>query len=124
MNLSMEKKNDWEETLKSYNLIKEGETIEEHTKGDYYTFFEQKRGNYFFTKDAVIFVSGYGVNNVVMPYKNMKEMKKCFVGPFIPTGIKLSVVDEKGKIKKHKLSVMKRGNWMEYIAKRAGLPLQ
>ena len=88
------------------------------------TFFEQKRGNYFFTKDAVIFVSGYGVNNVVMPYKNMKEMKKCFVGPFIPTGIKLSVVDEKGKIKKHKLSVMKRGNWMEYIAKRAGLPLQ
>lgn len=121
MNLSMAKKKEWEDLLKEYDLIKEGESIEEHTAGDYYTLLDQKRGNYFFTQEAVIFVSGYGFNNVVMPYKDIKEMKKCFVGPFIPTGIKLSVINEKGKLKKHKLSVLKRASWMEYIAKRAGI---
>lgn len=40
-------------------------------------------------------MSGFGVTTVVLPYRNVKEIKKCFVGPFIPTGVKVTVFDEK-----------------------------
>ena len=51
-------------------------------------------------------------------------MKKCFVGPFIPTGIKLTVFDQqKGKNKKHKLSILGRKQWISYITEKTGVDL-
>ncbi len=34
---------------------------------------------------------------------------------FIPTGIKLTVFDEKNKNKNYKLSLLKRDKWIKYI---------
>ena len=49
-----------------------------------------------------------------------KGMKKCNVAFFIPTGISITGYDEiKGKDVKHKLSFMKRQNWIDYIAQKA-----
>jgi len=112
----------WEETLRELELLGAEESIEEHTAGDYWPFTGQVRGNYFFTKDKMIFVSGFGLENFVIPYKNIKEIKKCMISLFIPTGIKITALDEeKGKDKKYKCSVMKRNNWIEYLAQKSGV---
>ncbi|MDE5777178.1 MAG: hypothetical protein K2I10_01505 [Lachnospiraceae bacterium] len=123
MGLSEKDKNEWEKVLREGDLMKEGDSIVESVKGDYY-YLGQNRGTYFFTNEAVIFVSGFGGTSAVLPYKNIKEIKKCFVGPFIPTGIKVTVFDEeKGKEKKHKLSLLSRQQWMDYLSNKSGVAL-
>lgn len=69
----------------------------------------------------MIFISGWGLEKIVIPYSKIKAMKKCFVGPFIPTGIKITALDESGKEKKYKFSVMKRNNWIEYLSGKSGV---
>ena len=121
MSLSEKEKQEWEDALRETELLKEGDSIVEYVKGDYWSF-GQNRGRYFFTNESLIFISGFGGTTAVMPYRNIKEIKKCFVGPFIPTGVKLTVFDEKkGKNKKHKLSLMGRKKWMEYLSKQSGV---
>ena len=99
MGLSEKDKNEWEKVLREGDLMKEGDSIVESVKGDYY-YLGQNRGTYFFTNEAVIFVSGFGGTSAVLPYKNIKEIKKCFVGPFIPTGIKKEKLQKKKKLTK------------------------
>ena len=112
----------WEETLRELELLGAEESIEEHTAGDHWPFTGQVRGNYFFTKEKMIFVSGFGLENFVIPYKNIKEIKKCMISLFIPTGIKITIFDEeKGKDKKYKCSVMKRNNWIDYLSQKSGV---
>lgn len=121
MALTQDKKQGWEETLRTLELIGADESIEEHTKGDRWTFASQISGNFFFTAEKIIFVSGFGGDQVAIPYSNIKAMKKCFVGPFIPTGIKITALNEKGKEKKYKFSVLKRNNWIEHISGKSGV---
>lgn len=47
MSLDEKDKNEWEQTLKEMNLLKEGDSIVEEVKGDYYSF-GQNRGRYFY----------------------------------------------------------------------------
>lgn len=123
MNLSEKDKKEWEELLMERELMNEGDSIVEYVKGDYYSF-GQNRGRYFFTNESLIFISGLGGTVAVLPYRNIKEIKKCLVGPFIPTGVKVTVFDEeKGKNKKHKLSLLGRKKWMEYLSQQSGVAL-
>lgn len=123
MNLSEKDKKEWEDLLREREVMKEGDAIVEYVKGDYYSL-GQNRGRYFFTNESLIFVGGFGVTIAVLPYRNIKEIKKCFVGPFIPTGVRVTVFDEKkGKNKKHKLSLLGRKKWMEYLSKQSGVAL-
>ncbi len=122
MALNEQAREKWENTLRELELITESETISDHTAGDYWWFNSQTRGNLFFMEDRMIFVSGWGVEKITIPYKNIRGMKKCFVGLFIPTGIKLTVYDdEKLKDKTYKFSVLKRKNWMEYLSNKSGV---
>lgn len=113
-----------EKKLKELKLMDENDTIQKQVQGDYYSF-GQNRGTYYFTEKAIIFFSGMaGSVTAVIPYEDVKEMKKCFVGPFIPTGIKLTVFDQqKGKNKKHKLSILGRKQWISYITEKTGVDL-
>lgn len=123
MNLSEKDKKEWEDALRETELLKEDDSIVECVKGDYWSF-GQNRGRFFFTNELLIFISGFGGTTAVLPYRNIKEIKKCFVGPFIPTGVKVTVYDEqKGKNKKHKLSLLGRKKWMEYLSKQSGVAL-
>lgn len=123
MSVNAKEKNEWEKALREMELLKEGDSIVEIVKGDYYSL-GQNRGSYFFTNESLIFVSGFGATTAVLPYRNVKEIKKCFVGPFIPTGVKVTVFDEKkGKDKKHKLSLLGRKKWMDYLSKQTGVAL-
>ena len=97
------------------------ESIERHTAGDYWWFNTQKRGNFFFTKEKMIFISGFGMEKFAIKYKDIAGLKKCCVGPFIPTGIKVIVQDENGKQKKYKCSVLKRKEWIAYLQEKSGI---
>lgn len=87
MNLSEQKKQEWEKTLRELQLMEENDVIEEHTAGDYWWLISQTRGNFFFTKEKFIFVSGFGLDNFAVKYTDIKEIKKCMITLFLPTGI-------------------------------------
>ncbi len=81
---------------------------------------------FLFTDEKFIFTGGLlGVSNFAVKYSDIKELKLVNVGgliPIIPTGIKVTCLNpENGKTVKHKCSVMKRKEWMEYLRKKAGL---
>lgn len=121
MKLSDKKKAEWEKTLKELKLIGEDDVIEEHTQGDLWTFMSQVRGNYFFTREKFVFAGGFGLENFSVDYGNISGMKTCNVGgliPIIPTGIKISFINEEGKAVSKKCSVMKRKEWIAYLVER------
>lgn len=122
MALNEKKKKEWEETLRELNLMDGDESIEEYTKGDYWTFTSQTRGQYFFTAKRVIFVGGLGLKSFAIKYQDIREIKKSMVGLFIPTGITVTAEDtDSGKRKKYKFSVMKRKNWIGLLSDRSGV---
>lgn len=124
MNLSESKKQEWESTLRELELIAADDVIEEHTSGDYWFLVSQTRGNFFFTREKFVFVSGLGFDNFAINYSDIKGIKKTFVGPFIPTGIVVTALDpKKGKEKKYKCSILKRQQWMDLISQKSGVPL-
>ena len=121
MKLAPSKKEKWEQTLKELELITADDVIEEHTQGDLWTFMSQTRGNYFFTKEKFIFVSGFGLENFSVAYGDISGLKTCSVGgliPIIPTGIKVSFMNNEGKMVTKKCSVMKRKEWIAYLVER------
>lgn len=123
MALKEEKKAEWEKTLRELKLMDEQDGIEEHVKGDWWSLGSQARGNFFFTKEKFIFVSGFGMNNFSVPYTDIKEIKKTMINFFIPTGIMVTAYDkESGKNKKYKCSVMKRKDWMAFLSGKSGAP--
>lgn len=119
-----EKKQKWEGTLRELNLLDADDSIEEQTVGDYWQLMGQTKGNYFFTKEKLIFVSGFGVNNFVIKYSDIKSIQKSMVSLFIPTGVTITADDpESGKTKKYKCSLSKRTKWMELLSEKANVPI-
>lgn len=122
MALNEQKKQEWEKTLKELELMEEGDVIESHTKGDYWKLGSQTRGNFFFTRDKLVFVGGFGLDNFSVKYSDMKAIKKCMINFFIPTGILVTADNqENGKTKKYKCSVLKRKDWMQVLSAKSGV---
>lgn len=116
----------WESSLREAEYMGEDDHIIEHTKGDLWEFMSQTRGNFFFTNEKFIFAGGLlGASNFSVKYSDIKELKLVNVGgliPIIPTGIMVICQNpENGKTVKHKCSVMKRKEWIEYLRGKAGL---
>ena len=116
----------WEKSLREAELMSEDDHIIEHTKGDLWEMMSQTRGNFFFTNEKFIFAGGLlGASNFAVKYSEIKELKLVNVGgliPVIPTGIMVICENpENGKTVKHKCSVMKRKEWIEYLRGKAGL---
>lgn len=124
MKLTDKKKAEWEKALRDAELIAKADTIQEHTQGDLWEFAGQTRGNFFFTNEKFVFVGGLaGSMSFSAPYNKITEIKLCNVGgliPVIPTGIKVTYTDEKGKTAKKKCSVMKRKDWLAYLSEKSG----
>lgn len=120
MALKEQKKAEWEKTLRELELMDENDCIENHTAGDYWTFASQKRGNYFFTKEKFIFVSGFGLESFSIKYTDIKDIKTCMINFFIPTGMLVTADNqENGKTKKYKCSVLKRKQWISYLGEKS-----
>ena len=117
---------EWEETLRKLEYMSDDDHIIEHTQGDLWEWMSQTRGNFFFTNEKFIFIGGLlGASSFVAKYSYIKELKLVNVGgliPMIPTGIMVICQNpENGKMVKHKCSVMKRKEWLEYLRGKAGL---
>jgi len=110
-----------EKTLKKIPLIDSTDYLELVEKGDYWEKFlfinSQVRGYYYFTSKAICFIGGFaGSTKWSIKYECIKSIKKCNVGLFLPYGIKIEAYDEnKNKLVKYKLSLLKRNKWIEYI---------
>lgn len=126
MNLGPDAVAKWETSLREAEYMSNDDHIIEHTQGDLWEMMSQTRGNYFFTNEKFIFVGGLlGASNFAVKYSDIKELKLVNVGgliPIIPTGIMVICQNpENGKTVKHKCSVMKRKEWVEYLRGKAGL---
>lgn len=126
MKLDVAAVNKWETSLKEAEYMSADDHIVEHTKGDLWEFMSQTRGNFFFTNEKFIFAGGLlGASNFAVKYSDIKELKLVNVGgliPIIPTGIMVICQNpENGKTVKHKCSVMKRKEWIEYLRGKARL---
>lgn len=122
--LTQEEIKEINDNLKEASLMDKDDSVEIIEKGDYWEkllcFSSQVRGIYYFTKKNVIFVGGFaGTTSFSIPYKNIKELKKCNVGLFIPCGVKVIFHDDKkDKDKSYKLSLLKRDKWIKFIEEK------
>lgn len=123
MALTEEKVKEMEANLREAELMDADDNVEEYIQGDLWSFTGQTRGWFYFTHKRMIFAGGLlGVENFSIAYTDIKEVKKCMISLFIPTGILISAEDPKtGKVKKYKCSVMKRDNWIEFLTKKSGV---
>lgn len=123
MELSPERASEIEQNLIENELMRQGDHIVHSEKGDYWEkllcFYSQVRGCYYCTKEALVFVGGFaGTTSWSVRYSDIKKYEKCTVGPFIPTGIRITFYDEKkGKDRKYKMSVLGRAKWLEFFGK-------
>lgn len=122
MALTEEQRLEIEKTLKEVELMSADDVLEDCVKGDYYSMMKQIRGQYYFTRERVVFMSGWGLETFGINYTDIRDIKKSTVGPFMPFGVTVSAEDkESGKVKKYKFSLMKRAQWIDYLAKKAGI---
>lgn len=124
MNYAPEKVAEFEEMLRTLELISADDHIVEIDKGDYWEkllcFYSQVRGTYYYTNEAVCFVGGFaGSTNWSVKYKDLRKVEKCQISLFMPFGVRLSFYDEdKDKIRKYKMSVLKRDRWIAFLTER------
>ena len=126
LTLKEEKRLELEKSFKEANRMAADDVIVENTLGDYYEFMSQVRGNYYFTQERVIFESSWGIEKVNVKYSDIREIRKSFVGPFLPFGVTITAVNQgnnNDKTKKYKLSLMKRKYWMELLSNKSGIVL-
>lgn len=125
MALTEQKKQEWEETLRKSELISGSDRITDHTQGDLWEMLSQTRGNFFLTETSLIFVGGLlGGKTLSIPFNKITALSLCNVGgiiPIMPTGIKVTYTDEKGKNRTAKCSVLKRKMWLEQIKNKANI---
>jgi len=76
-----------------------------------------KKGWAYFTEERLIVITGLLEENIVIPYQNIRAMEKCSQG-IVPIGIAVTYENMEGKIVTDKLSLMKREQWMSFMAER------
>lgn len=119
--MSENKLKEIEEGLKKLNLMDESDIIEKDVAGDYWRINKQIRGHYYFTNERVVFMSGWGLESFSFKYADIKEIKKSNISLFMPFGVTVTVDDNSGKMKKYKLSLMKRDQWIELLTNKSGV---
>lgn len=111
-----------EDSLKKRVLMDNNDSLIATEKGDCWERFLfinlQTRGYYYFTKKSLIFIGGLGGTEWAIPYKNIQDIKKYFICFFIPTGIKINAYNKKNKLKKYRLSLLKRNKWIDFIEQK------
>lgn len=78
-----------------------------------------KQGWAYFTEERLIVLTGVLDNNIIIPYRNIKEIGKCSQGLF-PMGIVITYEDGKtGEIVSDKVSMTKRDKWIQFMEEKA-----
>ncbi|MBO5303607.1 MAG: hypothetical protein J6A92_06110 [Lachnospiraceae bacterium] len=121
MALTEKAKADWEKTLKELKLADENDEVEEQVMANYYEklfiFKNQVKGNILFTRERFVFCSTFGINNVSIPYKDIKEVALCKVG--LMPGFELTITDsKKNKDVRYMFALMHRDDWVDFIERK------
>lgn len=78
-----------------------------------------KKGWAYFTEERLIVITGVLEENMVIPYQNIRKLEKCSQG-ILPMGIAVTYENmESGKTVTDKISVMKRNQWIAFMAEKA-----
>ena len=120
--MSEEKIKEIEDSLIKRNLMDKDDSLIVTEKGDCWERFLfinlQTRGYYYFTKKSLIFIGGLGGTEWAIPYKNIQDIKKYSICFFVPTGIKITAYNKKNKLKKYRLSLLKRNKWINFLEEK------
>ena len=74
-----------------------------------------------FTESRVIVITGMLEDNIVIPYKTIRELGKCSQS-LMPIGITITHEDpETGNQITDRISLMKRDKWLNFMAEKAGV---
>ena len=80
-----------------------------------------KQGWAYFTESRVIVITGMLEDNIVIPYKTIRELGKCSQS-LMPIGITITHEDpETGNQITDRISLMKRNKWLNLMAEKAGM---
>lgn len=110
----------WEENLQKRELLDEGEHVEALVMGSYWDDLGQHSGNIYFTSEKLVYISGWGVGEIVIPYKAIAKIQKKGI-LFIPTGIDLTVKYADGDIKIISFAIFKRKRWVALLEQKTGI---
>ena len=82
-----------------------------------------KQGWAYFTEERLIVTTGLLEENLIIPYKTIRELGKCSQS-LMPIGIAITHEDAKTReTVTDKVSMMKRDRWMKFMADKAGILL-
>lgn len=121
------KKEKLKKTLVELELMEQDDTIIECLQANYWQKLvrnvgQWKRGWAYFTEKRFVYPTGILDDNIVIPYQNIREIGKCSQG-FFPMGIKITYENPKTKeMMTDRISISKRGKWIEFLEEKAGLP--
>lgn len=82
-------------------------------------FGQWQKGWAYFTEERLIVITGLLEENIVIPYQNIRALEKRAQGV---AQIAIAITYENmqsGEIVSDKISVMKRDQWMQFMAERA-----
>ena len=121
--LAKQKKN-----LVKYELMEESDTLVDFFQANYVEhllagFGQWQQGWAYFTEERLIVITGLLEDHIVIPYRNIRSMEKGSQGAF-PIAVSITYENLKGELATDKISLMKRDEWMEFMAQRADLPLE
>ena len=80
-----------------------------------------KQGWAYFTEERLIVITGLLEENMVIPYRTIRELGKCSQS-LLPIGISITHENpETGKTVTDRVSMMKRDKWLEFLAQKSGV---
>jgi len=86
-------------------------------------FGKWQQGWAYFTEERLIVITGMLDENIVIPYKNIRSLEKCSQG-VAQIGIAITYENmENGETVSDKVSMMKRDQWMQFMAEKANITL-
>lgn len=124
------KKEKLKKNLVDLGLMEQNDTLVECLQANYVEKLMGKMGQWkqgwiYFTEERIVYPTGLlDLNsNIVIPYKNIRQIGKCNQG-FFPMGIIVTYEHPTtGELTTDRFSMSKRAKWMEFMAQKAGISL-
>ena len=81
-------------------------------------FGRWKQGWAYFTQQSLILITGILEDNIVIPYKSIRNLEKSNQGLF-PMGITITYENTDGTSSTTKISITKRNKWIEFLQEKS-----
>ena len=89
----------WQRALTDLNAINSNDKVESYytanwASSSFAIFATWRKGTLLFTKERLVFMTTFGVNQLTIDYSDIREAKKCFAG-LLPMGMLVVAYDKK-----------------------------